>query len=222
MSDQLFDVVFFGIIQTGKDKHSVMQNMAKLFKTDAGKLAPYFAGGRKVIKGKINAGTAKKYKAALENVGLVIKIEACGVTPEEKPAAQTPPPAQSKSDAANKGNAGISMAAVGADIIENPVAVAAQKIGDISNITMAETGADVLENPVVVPAQKIADISAISLAEAGSDVLDQPREVIAQKIDDISGISMADVGADIIANPKAKEKADIPDTSALSLDDENK
>jgi len=77
MSDELFDVVFFGIIQTGKDKESVIQNMAKLFKTDAKKLAPYFAGGRKVIKGRVNAGAAEKYKTALENVGLVIKIEAC-------------------------------------------------------------------------------------------------------------------------------------------------
>ena len=45
MSEQLFDVVFFGILQTGKDKDTVMQNMAKIFKTDAAKLAPYFSGG---------------------------------------------------------------------------------------------------------------------------------------------------------------------------------
>ena len=75
MSEELFDVVFFGILQTGKDKETVMQNMAALFKTDASKLAPFFAGGRKVIKGKINAAAAEKYKAALENVGLVIKVE---------------------------------------------------------------------------------------------------------------------------------------------------
>ena len=38
MSDEQFDVVFFGILQAGKDKEMVMQNMAKLFKTDANKL----------------------------------------------------------------------------------------------------------------------------------------------------------------------------------------
>ena len=46
MSEELFDVVFFGILQPGKDKETVMQNMAALFKTDAAKLTPYFAGGR--------------------------------------------------------------------------------------------------------------------------------------------------------------------------------
>ncbi len=77
MSEELFDVVFFGILQSGKDKTTAMQNMASLFKTDAEKLAPYFAGGRKVIKGGVNAEAANKYKSALENVGLVITLEAC-------------------------------------------------------------------------------------------------------------------------------------------------
>ncbi len=77
MSNELFDVVFFGILQPGKDKETAMQNMAKLFKTEPAKLAPYFAGGRKVIKGKISASAAEKYRGALENVGLVIKIEEC-------------------------------------------------------------------------------------------------------------------------------------------------
>ena len=65
MSEQLFDVVFFGILQAGKDKEAVTQNMATLFKTDASKLAPYFTGGRKVIKGRVSANAAAKYQAAL-------------------------------------------------------------------------------------------------------------------------------------------------------------
>ena len=84
MSEPLFDIVFFGILQPGKNKETVMQNMARLFKTDATKLAPYFAGGRKVIKGKINAAAAEKYQAALENVGLVIKLEAHDHTEQDK------------------------------------------------------------------------------------------------------------------------------------------
>jgi hypothetical protein len=229
MSEQLFDVVFFGILQTGKEKETVMQNMAALFKTDAKKLTPYFAGGRKVIKGKINADAAEKYKAALENVGLVITIEACEVTQSEKTASQpetakttaqatTPTTTQTSDSEIDTGN--ISMAPAGVDVIENPVAPPAQKIDDISSITMAEAGADVIENPVEVAAQDIGDISDISMAEAGSDVLTHPQQVTPQKIDDISGITMAEAGADIIENPKPKEKAKIPDISELSLDDE--
>ena len=236
MSEELFDVVFFGILQTGKDKETVMQNMAALFKTEPAKLAPYFAGGRKVIKGKINADTAEKYQAALENVGLVIKVEPCQqvaaatekteATPARNEQTQPAPSSQQPPDQAAAASPvtpaadsnGISMAPVGADVLEHPVEVEPQKIDDISSISMAEVGADVIEHPVEKPVQAIGDISDITMAEVGSDVLDHPTEVIPQKIDDISGITMAEPGADIIENPKPKEKADIPDTSELSLD----
>ena len=144
MSEQLFDVVFFGILQTGKDKETVMQNMAAMFKTEATKLAPYFAGGRKIIKSKITAETAEKYQAALENVGLVIKIEACEAEPDASQsgaAAESntkPSPNQTQDSSAGTDN--ITVAPVGADVIEHPVEVAAQKIADISQVTMAEAG----------------------------------------------------------------------------------
>ena len=226
MSEQLFDVVFFGILQAGKDKEVVMQNMATMFKTDASKLAPYFAGGRKVIKGNVNADTAEKYQAALENVGLVVKLEPSEIkqgAAAQDTARQTQDTSSSTTDTGQDNNdqtdsSGVTVAPVGADIIENPVEVAAQKIGDISDITMAEAGANVIENPVEVIPQKIDDISSISMAEVGSDVLEHPTEVVAQEIEDISDISIAEAGADIITNPKPKEQADIPDTSGLSLD----
>ena len=229
MSEELFDVVFFGILQAGKDKDTAIQNMAKIFKTDAAKLAPYFAGGRKVIKGKVNADMAEKYQEALENAGLVIKLEACAANAEaEKPSAvpstnateqpQQTTQAQSQTSDTEIDTGDISMAPVGTDVLENPVEVVAQKIDDISAITMAETGADVLENPAVVPAQKIDDISDITMAEVGTNVLEHSEKIIPQKIDDISNISMAEAGADLIEHPKPEIKADIPDTSELSLD----
>jgi len=221
MSEELFDVVFFGILQPGKDKESVMQNMATLFKTDASKLAPYFSGGRKVIKGRINADTAEKYRAALENVGLSIKIEAC--TAAEAKAEKQAGTAAEKTEQNNEAKidtAGLSVAEVGSNVLENPVEVPAQEIDDISGITVAEPGADVIENPVATPAQEIGDISDISVAEVGSDVLENPPEVTPQKIEDISDISLAEAGADLVENPQPVKKAKIPDTSELSLDDE--
>jgi len=212
MSEELFDVVFFGILQAGKDKETVMQNMAALFKTDASKLAPYFTGGRKIIKGRINAAAAEKYRTALENVGLSIKIEPCA----------TPTAGETKTgkNEAKIDTAGLSIAEVGSDILEEPTETPVQKINDISNISMAEAGADVIENPIEIPVQEIGDISDISMAEVGSNVLDHPMEVVPQKIDDISDISLADAGADLIEKPPPAEKAKIPDTSELSLDEE--
>ncbi len=216
MSEELFDVVFFGILQAGKDKETVMHNMATLFKTDARKLIPYFSGDRKLIKRKINAASAEKYKEALENIGLVIKIEACKTTLDDGAREQS----QAHTNETATDTNGMSLAPVGADVIENPVETPAQKIDDISDISIAEVGADVIKNPTQVADQKIEDISNITMAEIGSDVLEHPQQVIAQKIGDISAITLAKAGADIIENPKAKEKTKIPDTSELSLDEE--
>jgi hypothetical protein len=211
MSEPLFNIIFFGMIQPGKDKDTAMQNMAKLFKTEPAKLTPFFAGGRKVIKSNVDELAAEKYRAALENAGLVIKIE------EAAEAAPTQPLAASAQQASKADTGGITIAEVGANVIENPVEVTPQKIDDISNISMAEVGADVLENPPEVVAQEIDDINGISMAEVGANVIENPVEVTPVAIADISDISMAEAGADIIENPKEKEKAPIPDISELSL-----
>ena len=229
MSEELFDVCFYGILQPGRDKETAMANMAKLFKTDAAKLTPYFAGGRKVIKARVTAEIAEKYRGALENVGLIIKIEQTGSAPAEttsakpaptqaKTATTADPPAQTEKTESPIDTGGITVAPVGADVIENPVEPEPAEIGDISNISMAEPGADVIENPVRPPPAEIDDISDITMAEPGADVLVNPPEVEAAPVGDISGLSLAEPGADIIENPPPKEKAPVPDTSELSLD----
>ena len=200
MSEPLFNIVFFGMIQPGKDKDTAMQNMAKLFKTEPAKLIPFFAGGRKVIKSNVNELVAEKYRVALENAGLVIKIEnAAEAAPPAKAPAQAPTAQSSDQSIAQK---------------------IAQQVSDVDtgDITMAEVGALVIEHPIEVTPQKIGDISAITVADVGANVLENPVEVTPQEIGDISDISMAEPGVDIIENPKEKEKAPIPDISELSLE----
>ena len=199
MSEPIFDVAFYGIIQPGVDKEAAIQNMARLFKTTPQKVSPFFAGGRMIIKSKLDEATAEKYRAALEKAGLVIKLE---------------PQSSADIDVTN-----ISAAPVGADVLENPPEVKPQPIGDISAITMAEPGVDVLENPPEVKPQPIGDISAITMAEPGADVLENPPVVETPPIEDISELTIAEAGADVLENPPPKPEAPIPDTSDLSIKD---
>ncbi len=199
MSEPLFNIVFYGILQPGRDRETVMENMATLFKTEPTKLAPYFAGGRKVIKSNVDELVAEKYRVSLENVGLVIKIE------EVENTETRPQPEQAK--------ASESPQTATASASENP----AQSF-DTGDISMAEVGADVIEHPVEVTPQPIEDISDISMAEVGADVIEHPVEVTPQPIEDISDITMAEVGADIVENPPEKKAAPVPDTSELSLE----
>ena len=241
MSEPLFSIVTFGMIQPGADRNEVAINMAKLFKTTPEKLKPYFAGGRKVIKSNVDELGAEKYRVALEKAGLVIKIEE----------AEEAPVATQKAQQTSADDGGITVAEPGADVLkenERPV-VEAQPIGDISDISMSEAGTDVLneDERTVVEAQPIGDISDISMGEIGADVLNEDEHIIAEPqpigdisdismaevgadvikederpvvetppIGDISDISMAEVGADVIENPKPKPKAEI-DTSEISL-----
>ena len=203
MSEPLYDIVFYGILQPGKDRAQVEQNMAQLFKVTPDKVKPSF--------NEVN-------QAQQENVGLVIKLEEVSAAQPESEAAATPAAAASPGDDIDTGD--ISMAEVGADVIEHPVAVEAQPIGDISDLSMAELGADVIEHPVPVEAQVIDDISELSMAEVGADMVENPVPVEAQAIDDISDMSMAEVGADVYAKPPKKPETPDIDISELSADSE--
>ncbi|MGD8583493.1 MAG: hypothetical protein PVF06_12695, partial [Gammaproteobacteria bacterium] len=128
MSESTFNITFYGIIQPGKEKEVVIQNMARLFKTTPEKVSPFFAGGRKVIKSGVDELTAETYKAALENVGLVIKLETAETPAQKETKSEEAGPAAGSSDV-------ISVAPAGADVLENPPEVEPQPIGDISDIT---------------------------------------------------------------------------------------
>ncbi len=176
MSEQLFDVIFFGILQPGKDRDTAINNMAKLFKTEPARLKPYFSGARKVIKENINTTTAEKYITALENIGLVVKLEQATNDNTSKPPPSHQAPASNNSDSDNNkdtinASSDISLAPVGADMIKNPKPVQAQKIADISHITLAEVGSNVLENPVKTIPQVIEDFSYLTLAETGTNII---------------------------------------------------
>jgi hypothetical protein len=209
MSEALFNIVFYGIIQPGKERNAVLAEMAALFKTTPEKIQPYFSGNRKVIKSNVDDLGAEKYRVMLERIGLVIKIE---------PAAAATAATSAPTTADNNIDTGdLSLAPPGAKVLENPVEVTPLPIGDISDISMAEVGADVLTEPTKVTPVPIGDISDISLAEPGADVLEHPVPVTPQPIADISDISVAEPGADLLKNPPEKKVAPIPDISGLSL-----
>ncbi len=170
MSEPLFNIVFFGIVQTGKDRDTAIENMAKLFHTDIDRIKPYFSGGRKVIKANVDTLTAEKYITVLENAGLVVKQEGAVDNTDHNHVKTS----------ANSGNtdhiaqndtatttpaSGVSLAPPGVDIIENPMPIIPQKIADFSSITMADTGVDIIEHPKEKSAAPIADFSKLTLAE---------------------------------------------------------
>ena len=192
MSEPVFNIAFYGIIQPDKEKEMVIENLASLFKTTPGQVRHLFAGDRKIIKSGVDALTAEKYRVALENVGLVVKIEALEVKSDTR--------AQHTETAENDDRR--SSEAPGTASQQSTAEVETQRNHETDNLTLAEVGADVLESPPVVEPQPIGDISSITLAEVGADLLDNPTQITPQPIADISHITLAEAGTDIDKNPK--------------------
>ena len=192
MSEPVFYIAFYGIVQPGKEKETVIDNLASLFKTTPEKVRPFFAGGRKIIKSGVDERTAEKYRVALENVGLVVTIEAVG--------AESDTSAQHKEQTETDNRHSIE--APGAASQDSSAEVGSQRNQDTGDFTLAEVGADVLETPPVVEPQPIDDISNLTLAEVGADILDEPTVTEPQPIADISHIALAEVGTDITEDPK--------------------
>ncbi len=192
MSEPVFNIAFYGIIQPEKEKDMVIENLASLFKTTPDQVRHLFAGDRKIIKSGVDELTAEKYRVALENVGLVVKVEA--LEAESDTGAQHTAKAEDDDRRSSE--------APGAASQDSSAEVETQRNYDTGNLTLAELGADVLESPPVVEPQPIGDISSITLAEVGADILDNPTEVKPQTIADISHITLAEAGADTNKNPK--------------------
>ncbi|SDT87735.1 Uncharacterized membrane protein YhaH, DUF805 family [Pseudomonas pohangensis] len=76
MTEPLFKVVFSGELLPGFALDTVRENLAKLFKSDLGKIDHLFTGKAVVLKRDLKAADADKYLAALHNAGALVRKEA--------------------------------------------------------------------------------------------------------------------------------------------------
>lgn len=128
--------------------------------------------------------------------------------PASKPdnAKNTAPVAEQKSE--------WSLAPAGSILVE-PSVIEGVEIPDIDGITLAAVGVDIIENPVKRDAVPLPDISNINLAPVGSDVAD-PVEKIPVAIPNVTHIDLAPVGADV-ADPVEHDYPAPPDVSGIKL-----
>jgi hypothetical protein len=86
MADQQYQVVFRGLLVPGASKETVKANLAKLFKTDEARIAPFFSGEATVIKKGLSPEEGERYGVYLKKAGAL-----CEVIPVE-PSVPPPPP----------------------------------------------------------------------------------------------------------------------------------
>lgn len=215
MSDQNFEIVFYGVLADGADPMQVRKNVAALFKTEPAKVEPLFSGKRFVIKKGLDHATAAKYEAALRKAGALARIEnPAAAREEEAPAAKTGPNAAPEAEAAparadGGALAGVSVDPPGVTLIE-PETIEPLQV-DTSRLVLDQPGVILIE-PTDVPPPEV-NLEGVTMAEPGV-LLKEPDEVPALEVD-LGGMSMAEPGV-VLVEPEQVTTPDI-DTSRLEL-----
>lgn len=159
MSTFYFDLYYAGEVLEGYTEDEVRHAMAALFKTDAERIATYFAGRAEVIKLKVAEVTVARYQAAMKNLGAELIVVPAG---HEPPVVN----AQASREPVAVDTSALSLAQAGAELTE-PQAAATVDI-DVSSLSLTDDTAPLQHSRGDDP--RPPDTSHLSLAgDAGRE-----------------------------------------------------
>lgn len=166
MSAVLYEIAFQGELVAGADAQQTRQNLMRLFQADEQRIAVLFSGRRMIIKNRLDAATAERYRATLAQAGALVEVAPMAETVEPaaaptEPREATPASAPTASPpSAERGSlSGAPRDAVMAAFVD----VQAPDFG------LAPVGADLQDEAAPVAPLRV-DLSHLSLAPVGSDL----------------------------------------------------
>ncbi|MDQ7913378.1 hypothetical protein RCF34_09630 [Pseudomonas sp. 102515] len=183
MSAVLYEIAFQGELVAGADAQQTRQNLMRLFQADEQRIAVLFSGRRMIIKNRLDAATAERYRATLAQAGARVEVAPMAETiepaaaPTEK---REPTPATASPPAAERGS--LSVAPRDA-VMAAFVAVQAPDFG------LAPVGADLQDQAAPVASPRV-DLSHLSLAPVGSD-LGPASEALPVAVPDTDHLTLA-------------------------------
>lgn len=166
MSAVRYEIAFQGELVAGAEAQQTRQNLMRLFQADEQRIAVLFSGRRMIIKNRLDAATAERYRATLAQAGALVEIVPMTETVEPAAAATeapsaAPAPAVASAPAAS-GHGALSVAPRDA-VMAAFVDVQAPDFG------LAPVGADLQDRAAPVAPPRV-DLSHLSLAPVGSDL----------------------------------------------------
>ncbi|MCD4865578.1 hypothetical protein [Pseudomonas sp. PLB05] len=165
MSAVLYEIAFQGELVAGADAQQTRQNLMRLFQADEQRIAVLFSGRRMIIKNRLDAATAERYRATLAQAGALVEVVPMAETiePAAAPAESrgpTPAPAATASrPSAERGSLSVAprdavmaafvdiqapdfgLAPVGADLQDEAAPVASPRV-DLSHLSLAPVGSN--------------------------------------------------------------------------------
>ncbi|MCP5162296.1 MAG: hypothetical protein H6999_01105 [Hahellaceae bacterium] len=202
MSDELFELVFYGKLVDGFDMAQAQANVAQLFKASAEQVARMFTGARVVIRNKMDRDTALKYQMILRKNGAVCQIEPMGGAAPSATTAAPPAPASHA----------VSPAATAPAPAPKPVAAAKASSPAGPRTPLPQTGRLDLSGK---KAAEILSDSTLDIEPVGV-TLSEPKEVEAPVFEHLNELSLAPTGSPL-AEKRDLPPPIVPDTSGLSI-----
>jgi len=223
MSNNTYELVFYGALVEGFTEAQTKQHVAQLFKTSTDQVERMFTGNRVVIRNKLDQETALKYIIAMKKRGADCQIEAMGAPGIKVDFSQPAPP-----QTATNRPSPVEGSVVEAKPVSGEKPVSST---NTSSVAPSKTNASHQSpNPVhtdnlsglQVAGEKVDEIlshSHLSLDPTGVRLADKKPEVLVEHhvLDDVS---LAPVGADL-CDEKEELPVSLPDISNLSLEPEN-
>tara|TARA_R110001592_G_scaffold167131_2_gene402500 strand:- start:2334 stop:2978 length:645 start_codon:yes stop_codon:yes gene_type:complete len=211
MSEQKYELAFYGKLVDGASLEHTKEQVAQLFKTSVELIERMFTGSRVVIRNKLDQETAMKYIVALKKRGALSQIEEMGkpgiavnfesdtasiaaplsessdvqAQPIPESAKQTQEPVQAPAQTLQKTTGKASMSATGLPIVGDKV----DEILRSTQFDLAPVGAR-LENKKQDLAPDLHALDDVSLAPVGSDLIDH-KEELPIAVPDTSHIQLA-------------------------------
>lgn len=192
MSEQQYEIVFYGKLVDGFTEQETKQHVAQLFKTTVDQVERMFTGKRVVIRNKLDQDTAKKYIVAMSKRGAECQIEAMGnpgVKVDFSAPAPAPAPVEASSSTPTSATSKTNLQHVASKTGLN---LAGDKVDDILSDTHFE------------------------VAEVGSRMSEVHEEIVAE-FHELDDVTLAPVGSEL-AEKKEELPPVVPDTSHLSLE----
>lgn len=231
MAETLYELTFYGRLVDGVSLETAKSNVVTLFKASPAQVEKMFAGGRVVIRNKLDQATATKYVAVMRKNGLVCETEAMGASASETASPASTAAKPREETAPSKASAALQVEAPApAAFTTKPSSqansaptgrlnVAGENVDELlqqSDLVLDPVGIRLSEHEEVEP-PVFSELDSLSIAPVGTTLVDE-KEVLPPIVPDTSGISIAPVGSDM-GQIKREESVVVPDLSHLKLDD---
>ena len=221
MTEQNYEIVFYGKLVEGFLEQDTKQHVAQLFKTSVDQVERMFTGKRVVIRNKLDQETAQKYILAMRKRGAECQIEGMGAPGEKVDfSSQTPAVSSNISEpepvsrASTEQVSAVAAAAKPSPSPENPSALAEGKVTKPSTSLQSVASKSGLK----VAGDKVDEILShthFELGETGERLSEEHEELVLD-LPGIKDITIAPAGSDL-GLEKEELPVAIPDTSHLSL-----